>query len=76
MLHWIIQCLYILSHVWIAFEEQVKIHGIELYCYMNVYTMFSNMSEYPPNVGYNGYHFKHGLINESVNMPLGKCIAS
>ena len=64
--------LYASSHLQIAFKEQTEIHGIPVYNFKSVYTTFSNMSEYPPNVGYNAYNFKHGLINETSTVPLGK----
>ena len=76
MLHCVTQRFYILSHIWLAFDEEVKIHGIKMHHYRNIHTMFSNISEYPPNIGYNAYNFKYGLINETTNMPLGKYITN
>ena len=60
------------SHARSIFDKQDKVHGIELYYYKNQYSVFSNISEYPPNVAYNAYDFKYGLINETSNMPMGK----
>ena len=54
------------SHAQTAFDNQVKLHGIELYYYKNLRQMFGNVSKYPSTVAYNAYDYKYGMLNLSA----------
>ena len=62
---------YILSHNDLVFSEEGTVHGIDLYYYKNERSLFSNVSEYPPNEGYYAFDFKYGMFNLTANMPMG-----